>query len=202
MKNGFKGFVIFILLVVIVGLIYYKKYIKVDDVINVDVQASLKKQYENKDYVIDTSNSAGQIKLPYFNVVSKDADIINDKITNIYEYYKDESVYINYRKYEYKDIVFVLISVTGDNINEYYTFNISTSDGCTSSYSSVYKKLRLNKTIIEAALRTKVDSEVVEEVVSDYKNSVLNDSIKYYVEDGILTIIVNNEIYKINQEGL
>ena len=198
MKNGFKGFVIFILLVVIVGLIYYKKYIKVDDVINVDVQASLKKQYENKDYVIDTSNSAGQIKLPYFNVVSKDADIINDKITNIYEYYKDESVYINYRKYEYKDIVFVLISVTGDNINEYYTFNISTSDGCTSSYSSVYKKLRLNKTIIEAALRTKVDSEVVEEVVSDYKNSVLNDSIKYYVEDGILTIIVNNEIYKIN----
>ena len=199
MKNGIKGFIIFVLLIIIVGLVYYMKYIKVDEVVNIEVEAKLGKQYQDKDYIIDTDYSNDDIRLPYFNVNSIGSNDLNFKIKKLYDSIKDKyNISVNYEKYTYDNIIFVVVSVIEDESVDYYTYNIELKNGKELKYDSVYKLLGLNNTEIEDKIfELYSEDERLEEIIGKYRSNVKDESIKYYVDDSLHLIVLISDSYEI-----
>ena len=199
MKNGIKGFIIFVLLIIIVGLVYYIKYIKVDEVVNIEVEAKLGKQYQDKDYIIDTDYSNDDIRLPYFNVNSIGSNDLNFKIKKLYDSIKDKyNISVNYEKYTYDNIIFVVVSVIEDESIDYYTYNIELKNGKELKYDSVYKLLGLNNTEIEDKIfELYSEDERLEEIIGKYRSNVKDESIKYYVDDSLHLIVLISDSYEI-----
>ena len=199
MKNGIKGFIIFVLLIIIVGLVYYMKYIKVDEVVNIEVEAKLGKQYQDKDYIIDTDYSNDDIRLPYFNVNSIGSNDLNVKIKKLYDSIKDKyNISVNYEKYTYDNIIFVVVSVIEDESVDYYTYNIELKNGKELKYDSVYKLLGLNNTEIEDKIfELYSEDERLEEIIGKYRSNVKDESIKYYVDDSLHLIVLISDSYEI-----
>ncbi len=199
MKNGIKGFIIFVLLIIIFGLVYYMKYIKVDEVINIEVEAKLGKQYQDRDYIIDTDYSNDDIRLPYFNVNSIGSNDLNFKIKKLYDSIKDKyNISVNYEKYTYDNIIFVVVSVIEDESVDYYTYNIELKNGKELKYDSVYKLLGLNNTEIEDKIfELYSEDERLEEIIGKYRSDVKNESIKYYVDNSLHLIVLVSDSYEI-----
>lgn len=199
MKNGIKGFIIFVLLIIIVGLVYYMKYIKVDEVVNIEVEAKLGKQYQDRDYIIDTDYSNDDIRLPYFNVNSIGSNDLNFKIKKLYDSIKDKyNISVNYEKYTYDNIIFVVVSVIEDESVDYYTYNIELKNGKELKYDSVYKLLGLNNTEIEDKIfELYSEDERLEEIIGKYRSNVKDESIKYYVDDSLHLIVLISDSYEI-----
>ena len=142
-------------------------------------------------------------------VFDKAIEAYNEGVNNQMTYIKD----CNYTKYEDKDMlsVFFQLGVGATDIvqPDYYTYNIDLKTGKELSYEEVYKKAGFTKENIESKavesitkfvndtyfnneLAKQMDTEkYVYSTIDNYKESVLDNSIKYYLsKEGNLNVIV------------
>ena len=167
-----------------------------------------------------TTFYAKDIVVPYININSADANVANSEIKSIFDKivstYNKQTHHIKcgYEKYVNDTCISVYaanrMEVTDIGELDAYTFNIDLKTGKKMSYSDVYKSIGYNdnniETKVEDAIATYMrntmadtynksyDEEaqrLVEEAINNYKQSVKDNTIKYYLaENGNLRIIV------------
>jgi len=167
-----------------------------------------------------TTTYAKDIVVPYININSVDANVANSEIKSIFDkivsIYNKQTHHIKcgYEKYVNDTCISVYaanrMEVTDIGELDAYTFNIDLKTGKKMSYSDVYKSIGYNDNNIETKVEDAIASymrntmsdtynksydeeaqRLVEEAINNYKQSVKDNTIKYYLaENGSLRIVV------------
>ena len=188
MNSKAKGVIIFFLLIIVGFLCYHivknkdKNYVETPTIVN-----KIKKEYEDKDYVIDSAFSTNDVVFPYINLNYNGVSSINFQIKDLYEKNRNKITAANYDSYINDNILSVMMKVTMDGIDDYYTYNINMENGREIAFDEVYYKYSQ----ADLALKTKIGDYIdnSEEIQSHLDNIVLT---KEYIVDNSY----NN--YKIN----
>lgn len=124
--------------------------------------------------VKESYDSSKELIIPYININSQDAEIVNEKMIQLYDkaydQFKDEfsAANIKYATYYYKNIVSVVveyepfpISPMGAPANEIYMYTFDLETGSILSSSDICEKSKFegNKEKIRAAINSISDSE-------------------------------------------
>lgn len=242
-----------VLLILVLGLSGYIVFDKMQDNNNENkienaVVKDNEKQYEedkvakldkSKDWVYDASYDknvsvesyktsfdtyyAKDIVVPYINVDSSDAELVNKQFKSIFSNavdtfnagVKDKMSYVDecsYKKSINDNILSVIVTygvgATDVVIPEYYTANIDLKNGNKVTFKELYTKFNLT----ESEVLSKVESEIkkilneykygndsslnnyINESIKLYKESIKNDKVKYYVEDGKFFIVADVKV--------
>lgn len=167
----------------------------------------------------DETYYSKDIIVPYININSEYATKSNNEIKNVFEsainaynegvdtglVYIDEC---NYEKYESDKELSVLLTlgIGGTDVvdPEYYTYNINLDNGNELSYEDIYTLVGFTKDNIDEKVNTAISNELKEylngddidistykdESINNYKESVTNNTLKYFLEDNKLNIVV------------
>ena len=162
-----------------------------------------------------TTTYAKDIVVPYININSADANVANSEIKSMFDEiistYNKQTYHIRcgYEKHVNDSCLSVYaasrMGVTDIGGLETYTFNIDLKTGKKMSYSDVYKSIGFDDNKIEAKVEAAITEYMrsnqlfesgnakflIEEAINNYKQSVKDNTIKYYLsENGNLRIIV------------
>ncbi len=136
-------------------------------------------EYQTND---GTSHSASDIVVPFVNMVSDDADDVNNEIQSLYENYmneykvcsenKNSFIKVNYETFTTANIISVLITVQRGNeneeTNEYVTYNFDAIDGVKLTYSQTYELVGIKD--IEEKVKNAISN------LEDFEEYELNES--------------------------
>lgn len=136
-------------------------------------------EYQTND---GTSHSASDIVVPFVNMVSDDADDVNNEIQSLYENYmneykvcsenKNSFIKVNYETFTTANIISVLITVQRGNeneeTNEYVTYNFDAIDGVKLTYSQTYELVGIKD--IEEKVKNVISN------LEDFEEYELNES--------------------------
>ncbi len=163
---------------------------------------------------------AKDIKAPYINVNSNYAKEANDEIKKAYDEAlqvynqgvenKTDFVEIcDYETFIDNDILSLAYELkfgaTAVTNPDYYTYNIDLKTGNKLSYKDIYTKLGFTENTINTKAKEKIKEELDEmyqdahfdsfdsyynESVKNYEESVANNTIKYFIDEGELEVVV------------
>ena len=210
MNSKFKLFIVFLLLIVVGYLCYYIVINKDKNIVDVsDAIQTIRKEYKDKDYVFNTAYSSDDLVFPYINIDSTDARNINDKIRSLYEDEFNEISASNYKHYVNNEILSVIINVTLDGKEKYYTYNINMEKGKEITFEDVYYKyskadLNLKDKITEYIGKNQElanKETIIDNSYNNYKVNAVENNVNFYLDGSndlnvVIKIDLNEEDYE------
>ena len=220
-KKKNKGVIVLliILIVIVLGLSIYIVYDKVIDknnvseklenvVINKEKKMLLKE--ESKDVVYDLYNEVKNdqfgeenIRLPYLNIDSKYADIINKEMKVLYDGEKDKSSESIINAYDYKyfindNILSLIIKTQAEVVSpDYYVYNIDVYSGNSISNLELLNRNNIDFKSFATNLSNIIDP-LIRDLYPDYVPTILKwDTLAeyYHLTLSIENCNVNNSMF-------
>lgn len=147
----------------------------------------------------DVTTANTEIKNVFYDAISKYNEGVSDKTT-----YVDECDYKRYNNQNYISLILTYGVGATDVVHpSYYTYNINLKTGNKLSYEETYKIAGLDSNIIESKVENAITKVMKEkfsdesfdtynrESINNYKNSISNNTLKYFLSDNNkLNIIV------------
>ena len=212
--------VIFIFIIIIViNFVKTDKSLKLDSSKNWVYDAKYKLPTNKESYYGYTNHTklinSSDLIVPYVNIDSNDAEKVNTEIYNLYEKLiekfnenlKNEIMFtiVNYKFYVNDDIVSILITTetagTDISVYDYYTYNFNLKSGKLLKYSEMNKFNDMNEKITDLIVNKLGEMYSGDDFdfykdksISNYKATINDNSIKYFIEDGKMNIIVTLEM--------
>ena len=191
-------------------LCYYIVINKDKNIVDVsDAIQTIRKEYKDKDYVFNTAYSSDDLVFPYINIDSTDARNINDKIRSLYEDEFNEISASNYKHYVNNEILSVIINVTLDGKEKYYTYNINMEKGKEITFEDVYYKyskadLNLKDKITEYIGKNQElanKETIIDNSYNNYKVNAVENNVNFYLDGSndlnvVIKIDLNEEDYE------
>ena len=212
--------VIFVFIVVIIiDFVKTDKSLKLDSSKDWVYDAQYKLPTNKESYYGYTSHtkliSSSDLIVPYVNIDSTDAKKVNEEIYSLYERLiekfnenlKNEIMFtiVNYKFYINDDIVSILITTetagTDISVYDYYTYNFNLKNGKLLKYNEMTKFNDTNEKITNLIINKLGEMYSGDDFdfykdksISNYKATINDNSIKYFIENGKMNIIVTLEM--------